>query len=370
MKPVRSDSTAWKTSGGSYLSNTLPINLPNSLTRERRSWSDLAWKLILGTLIAGPAANWPRVYQRRPAQPAGFRQGSCQHRSSSPCVVALARPLGYKSRMYLYTPESVYALDRGAIDKDRISGSELMARAGERVWQELSQRWPGASRVCVFAGAGNNGGDAFVVADCARRAGVEVQLYTLGDLSRQSDSARHFRERWQGGGGVCETWAGQVIEADVIVDGLLGIGLQRDLDSSWQELIEAINRPAVPRVAIDIPSGLNGLTGTVQPLAVRADLTVTFIGRKTGQFLADGPDYCGELVFTDLGASRLSRATAEPALEVRQFIEAGNDIRWTTKLIQDRLYWHKSYLSKSGGWNLDKTKISFFSKIVFTRAYR
>lgn len=218
--------------------------------------------------------------------------------------------------MYLYTPESVYALDRGAIDKDRLDGSELMARAGERVWQELSQRWPGARRVCVFAGAGNNGGDAFVVADCARRAGVEVQLYTLGDLSRQSDSARHFRERWQAGGGVCETWTGEVIEADVIVDGLLGIGLQRDLDSSWQELIAAINRPAVPRVAIDIPSGLNGLTGAVQPLAVRADLTVTFIGRKTGQFLADGPDYCGELVFTDLGASRLSRATTEPALEV------------------------------------------------------
>ena len=52
----------------------------------------------------------------------------------------------------------------------------------------------------------------------------------------------------------------------------------------------------VPRVAIDIPSGLNGLTGIPQPVAVRADLTVTFIGRKSGQFLADGPDYCGELV--------------------------------------------------------------------------
>ncbi len=218
--------------------------------------------------------------------------------------------------MFLYTPESVYALDRGAIEKDRVSGSELMARAGERVWQELSRRWPGTARIAVFAGAGNNGGDAFVVADCARRAGVDVQLFTRGDLARQSDSAAYYRERWQAGGGSCEAWDGQVIDADLIVDGLLGIGLQRDLDSDWQVLIEALNRPAVPRVAIDIPSGLNALTGVPQPLAVRADLTVTFIGRKTGQFLADGPDHCGELVFTDLGASPASRTGIEPALEV------------------------------------------------------
>ncbi len=218
--------------------------------------------------------------------------------------------------MQLYIPESVYALDRGAIEKDHLSGTELMARAGECVWRELSRRWPGVTRVSIFAGAGNNGGDAFVVAECARRAGVDVQLVTLGDLSHQSDSARHFRECWQTGGGSCEDWAGQAIDGDVIVDGLLGIGLQRELDPDWQNLIEKINRPAVPRVAIDIPSGLNGLTGAVRPIAVRADLTVTFIARKTGQFLADGPDYCGELVFTDLGASSLSRVGIDAALEV------------------------------------------------------
>ena len=109
------------------------------------------------------------------------------------------RLLGYKSGMLLYTPESVYALDRGAIEQDRVSGAELMARAGERVWQELSRRWPEAASISVFAGAGNNGGDAFVVADCARRAGLDVRLFTLGALSRQSDSAGHFRERWEAG---------------------------------------------------------------------------------------------------------------------------------------------------------------------------
>jgi NAD(P)H-hydrate epimerase len=69
-------------------------------------------------------------------------------------------------------------------------------------------------------------------------------------------------------------------------------------------------------VAIDIPSGLNGLTGNPQPVAVMAQLTVTFIGAKTGQYLADGPDYCGELLFEDLGATTSRRQAFPAAIKV------------------------------------------------------
>jgi NAD(P)H-hydrate epimerase len=92
--------------------------------------------------------------------------------------------------------------------------------------------------------------------------------------------------------------------------------LQRELNEHWQGLIAAINACDVPRVAIDIPSGLNGLTGNPQPVAVVAQLTVTFIGAKTGQFLADGPDYCGELLFEDLGAGTDRRQAIPAALRV------------------------------------------------------
>ena len=217
--------------------------------------------------------------------------------------------------MLLYAPESVYRLDRAAVDTDGFSEIELMQRAGRRVWRELRSRWPDAGRITVFAGSGNNGGDAFVVALCALREGVEVQLLVCGDLSRQSATARHFADLWRDAGGRQEDWREQQIIGEVIVDGLLGIGLQRELDARWQGLIGAINDAAAPRVAIDIPSGLDGAGGTPRPVAVRAALTVTFIGAKTGQFLADGPDYCGRLVFDDLGASRASRAGIEAALE-------------------------------------------------------
>jgi NAD(P)H-hydrate epimerase len=218
--------------------------------------------------------------------------------------------------MLLYTPESVYLLDRAAVVEDGYSEVELMQRAGERVWQETISRWPQLSRITVFVGSGNNGGDGFVVALCARRQGVEVQLLVQGDLARQSQTARHYRELWEQGGGEYESWQGQAIEGDVIVDGLLGIGLQRELDLHWQELVTRINQCPQPCVAIDIPSGLNGQNGRPQPVAVEAQLTVTFIGAKTGQFLADGPDYCGELLFDDLGVSARVHAGVTAALEV------------------------------------------------------
>jgi len=231
-------------------------------------------------------------------------------------MVALASALGYKPSMLLYTPETVYQLDRAAVVKDGYSEIELMQRAGERVWQAMISRWPQLSRITVFAGSGNNGGDAFVVALCARKQNVEVQLLVQGDLSRQSPTARHYRDLWEQGGDDFESWQGQAIDGDVIVDGLLGIGLQRELDSHWQELVARINQCPQPRVAIDIPSGLNGQSGSPQPVAVEAQLTVTFIGAKTGQFLADGPDFCGELLFDDLGVSARVHADATAALEV------------------------------------------------------
>lgn len=217
--------------------------------------------------------------------------------------------------MRLYEPESVYQLDRAAVEIDNFSEIELMQRAGRRVWQALRERWPGVERITVFAGSGNNGGDAFVVALCALREGVKVQLLVRGDLSRQSDTARHYTDLWKRAGGRCEDWQGQQIDGEVIVDGLLGIGLRRELDESWQALIAAINAPRIPRIAIDIPSGLNGSTGVPQPVAVKARLTVTFIGAKTGQWLADGPDYCGELVFDDLGMSESARHGIAARLE-------------------------------------------------------
>ena len=218
--------------------------------------------------------------------------------------------------MFLYNIESVYRLDRTAVEVDGLSEISLMQRAGERVWREISSRWPEFTRITVFAGSGNNGGDAFVVANLAKQQGIEVQFIVCGDLSRQSKTSAHFHRIWlQSGGDIVESNQQEIV-GEVIVDGLLGIGLTRELNSDWQVLIRQINQTDAVRVAIDIPSGLNANTGIAQPCAVKADLTVTFIAVKVGQYLSDGPDFCGELVFDDLGVSSRTSRSQTPVLSV------------------------------------------------------
>ena len=207
-------------------------------------------------------------------------------------------------------------MDKAAVESDGLPGISLMQRAGERVWREISSRWPESTRITIFAGSGNNGGDAFVVAILAKQQGKQVQFILKGDLSRQSETSAHFSRIWQQGGGDIVEWNAQEINGEVIVDGLLGIGLMRELDQDWQALIQQINQVDAIRVAIDIPSGLNANTGIAQPCAVEADLTVTFIGAKVGQYLADGPDFCGELLYDDLGVSSRTNQSQVPALTV------------------------------------------------------
>jgi hydroxyethylthiazole kinase-like uncharacterized protein yjeF len=234
----------------------------------------------------------------------------------SSLALSLQQVLMYKLTMYLYGSKSVYKMDRAALTIDGLAEVELMQRAGNRVWHEINQRWPEIERITVFAGQGNNGGDAFVIALAAKSQAIEVQLICQGDLSRQSPASTTYRELWQRNGGEIQPWSGQEIVGELIVDGLLGIGLDRELDREWQQLIERINLCKLPKVAIDIPSGLNADTGMAQPCAVAADLTVTFIGAKTGQYLADGPDFCGELVLDDLGTSTTVARSQAPAVSI------------------------------------------------------
>jgi NAD(P)H-hydrate epimerase len=89
-------------------------------------------------------------------------------------------------------------------------------------------------------------------------------------------------------------------EAELLVDALLGSGLERDVEGKYAEIVDAINRHAAPVLALDIPSGLNADTGDVMGVAVKADMTVSFVGLKSGLFLKEGPNYAGELRFAGL----------------------------------------------------------------------
>ncbi len=201
----------------------------------------------------------------------------------------------------VYSVATVREIDRCAIEDAAIPGYTLMSRAAAAVVREARQRYPLAIRWQVVCGAGNNGGDGYAVARLAANDGIVVSALAVVDpQTLQGDAATAYGD-FAAEGGVVLPWSGELdAEADLLVDGMLGNGLTRAVSGELAEAVEAINEHAAPVLALDIPTGIHGDSGAVMACAVRADMTVTFVGLKTGLFLDQGPDYCGEVRFSAL----------------------------------------------------------------------
>ena len=202
----------------------------------------------------------------------------------------------------LYTAAQMRVLDHAAIEQAGIPGYTLMTRAATAAWQALRERWPAAADILVLCGGGNNGGDGYVLARLAHAAGCRVRVLAVGDSGKLSGDAATAREAWLATGNDCETPDDNAgFAADLIVDALLGTGFSGALGGDWQRVVQSVNASAAAVVSLDIPSGLACDTGQVVGDAIRADMTVTFIGRKPGLYTGEGPACSGDMVFDDLG---------------------------------------------------------------------
>lgn len=203
----------------------------------------------------------------------------------------------------LYTAEQVRELDRLAIEKYSIPGYTLMNRAAESAYSLLKQLWPNGRSILVVCGIGNNGGDGYLLACLAQADGKQVSLVQAGDMAHQQGDAVSAWQQWQDARGCTvphEDIESAINNADVIVDALVGTGLQRDISGEWAAWVDLLNQSSKPVLSIDMPSGIDADTGAVKGVAVNAHATVTFIGLKPGLLTGFGPDHAGQLFFDDL----------------------------------------------------------------------
>jgi NAD(P)H-hydrate epimerase len=184
-----------------------------------------------------------------------------------------------------------------------------MKRAGEAALRASRSGYPDANRWQVICGAGNNGGDGYVVAQLAAMHGIVVSVVSLVDPESLNGDAAKAHSDFAAAGGVVVPWAGVLDpQAELLVDAIMGSGLERNVDGTFADAVAAINAHAANVHAMDIATGIHGDTGAVMGCAVVADLTTTFVGLKPGLFLGAGPNYCGKITFADLEIDDAARS--------------------------------------------------------------
>lgn len=206
---------------------------------------------------------------------------------------------------YVLDRDSVRAVDRAAVEEFGIPSILLMENAAlglaahaKRMLQDLP-----TPRALIVCGSGNNGGDGYALARHLHNAGVDVSLVALGEPKAGSDAATNCR--------ICRAMGlqegplealEQAPHADLIVDAIFGTGLDRPVSGPAADAIEQINAAHRPVLAVDIPSGLDCNTGRILGVAVRATVTVSFVGLKPGFFEPSARDLIGEVAVADIGA--------------------------------------------------------------------
>lgn len=212
----------------------------------------------------------------------------------------------------LFSAEAVREIDRYVIEQQGVDGFELMQRAAHSAFRYLIRAWPEQSPILVLCGAGNNGGDGYLIAASARRHNIAVMCIAVAPPEKLSgDANKAWQQAVADGVQVQELDAISTTEleylfsqAKLIVDAMLGTGTSGAAREPIAAVIGRCNQSGVPILAIDVPSGLNATTGAAEGKVIKAAATVTFIGLKAGLLTGQGVAACGDLVFESLNTEQ------------------------------------------------------------------
>jgi len=195
-----------------------------------------------------------------------------------------------------------------------LSPHTLMQRAGLAVARLSLAIAPHAQRIWIAAGPGNNGGDGLEAAIHLHRAGKQVLVSLLGAPKRLPADAAASLTRAQDAGVTIAGGLPGTVQTDLAIDALLGLGLTRAVEGDLAAAIDRLNALPVPRLAVDLPSGLDGDNGVCRgQSAVKATHTLALLSLKPGLFTGLGRDHAGAIWFDDLGLAALAIAQAPVA---------------------------------------------------------
>lgn len=211
--------------------------------------------------------------------------------------------------------EQCYEADRLTIESDK-NLAQLMETAGKKIADSIKSKFKPCN-VLVLCGLGNNGGDAFVVAKYLKEYNFNIKIQALKE-TQNNEVAQKNREAYEKECNKDECKK-EIIEfgntesidwADIIIDGIFGAGLDKDLNDPIFSLIDYIenfqknkNHKKKIIISIDLPTGISGNSGLVMLKAIKADYTYTFFRKKPAHLILPGKEYCGKVIVLDIGIS-------------------------------------------------------------------
>ncbi len=209
------------------------------------------------------------------------------------------------------TAKEMQNIDRITIEKYGIAGTILMERAGLGVVAEINKSFPD-QKVIVLCGGGNNGGDGLVIARVLHNQGRDVEVFLASNPDNlKGDSKFNFLAAKKFGVKIrsIENFLAQHSSLNtrhcLIVDALLGTGLNKEVRTPISDVIRKVNKLSSPVISVDIPSGISSDTGQIMGCAIKAQNTVTFGLQKRGHLLYPGAEYTGHLIIEDIGFPRI-----------------------------------------------------------------
>jgi hydroxyethylthiazole kinase-like uncharacterized protein yjeF len=222
-------------------------------------------------------------------------------------------------------PQLAYSAQQVKENEAKVAASlnidmyQLMHDAAASVFSVLQAEYPKAKQVLVIAGGGNNGGDGYLVAKLCLDKGINAIVFAAKPVAGlKGDAAKAAAEFIAANGKFVDSISTQY---DLVIDALLGIGFAGALSEDYEAIINAVNQLKCPKIAVDVPSGLDATLGCVEKKAIVANHTVTFIALKQGLLTGAAPDYIGQLHFKGLAMAEAFCQQIPSRVQVKQYPE-------------------------------------------------